>query len=128
MEIKIMKKLVIVLSHLKENKAFYVILALNCIISFCSIYFIENYDPTKHRFEIREDMNNDHKVLDSLCIDIHFKSNKYLSRPSVHESKQITFHNILGRLFYNCIDLKIHTKMTCNSILSLLLRQMVTEF
>ena len=122
-----MNKLAIILSHLKENKAFYVILVLNCAISFGLLYFIENYDLIEDRIEIREDINKDHKALDSLCTDIHYKSNRYLSETSVRVTKLSTFKNNLGRFLFSCIGLRIHPKMTCNSISILLERQLVIE-
>lgn len=122
-----MNNLAIIFSHLKENKVFYEILVLNCTLSFDLLYFIENYDLIEHGFEIREDISKDHNVLDSLCTDIHFKSNRYLSTTSLQVSKQTTFNNILERFLLSCNDLKINPKMTCNSILILLEKQLVIK-
>ncbi len=122
-----MNKLAIILSHLKENKAFYVILVLNCTISFGLLYFIENHDLIEHRFEFREDINKDHKAHDSLSTDIHYKSNRYISTTSVRITKQTTFNDNLERFLFSCIGLRIHPKMTCNSISILLERQFVIE-
>lgn len=122
-----MNKLAIILSHLKENKAFYVILVLNCTISFGLLYFIENYDLIENRIEIQEDKNKDHKALDSLCTDMHYKSNWYLSTTSVRVTKQTTFNYNLGMFLFNCFGSKIHPNMTCSPTSILLARQKVSE-
>ena len=69
-----MNKLAIILSHLKENKAFYVILVLNFILSFGLLFLIQKADITECRKEIHNDLKKDHESIDSLQTDIETMS------------------------------------------------------
>ena len=122
-----MKKLAVILSHLKENKAFFMILVLDFAISFGWLYFIEKQDMIEHSFEFREDMNKDHQELESISTDLQYKSKWYSSTTSFRVANQAKFNNDSGRFLFSCVGLKIHPKMTCNSISILLERQLVIE-
>ena len=116
-----------ILCHIKENKAFYLILVLNCVISFGFLYFAQNYDLIENRIEIQEDININHQEADSLCADIQYKSNWYLSTTSGRLALHGIFHNREWFLS-SCTGLKIYPDMTYNSISSFLKMKIVSEF
>lgn len=123
-----MNKLAVILTHLKENKAFYMILVLNFALSFGLLYFIQNYNLIENRIEIQEDMNIGHQELDSLSTVLQYKSKWYLSATSVRVAIQAKFNNDQGRFFISRIGSKILPNMTCKPIANFLKWQMVSEF
>ena len=123
-----MNKLAVILTYLKENKAFYMILVLNFALNFGLLYFIQNYNLIENRIEIAEDMNIDHQELDSLSTVLQYKSKWYLSTTSVRVAIQAKYNNDQGRFFLSCIGSKILPNMTCKPIANFLKWQMVSEF
>jgi len=123
-----MNKLTSLLSLLEENKAFFVILAINFILSFGLLFFIQKADLNEIRKEIQDDFNKDHNSIDSLQTDIENVSWSSFPYTSEWLSAQSTRLRIREERNRRDTYYKKRTKITVDPISKYFERLLVSEF